>query len=51
MNKPIDPKIGQRVHVIPNHICPCVNLQTIAWVKDASGNLEPLPIDARGQTW
>jgi D-serine deaminase-like pyridoxal phosphate-dependent protein len=45
------PKIGQRVHVIPNHICPCVNLQTMAWVKDAIGNLEPLPIDARGMTW
>lgn len=45
------PKIGQRVHVIPNHICPCVNLQTLAWLKDEAGQLTPLPIDARGQTW
>ncbi|MEO6435499.1 MAG: alanine racemase [Tepidisphaeraceae bacterium] len=45
------PKIGERVHVIPNHICPCVNLQTMAWLKDESGTLEPLPIDARGLTW
>jgi D-serine deaminase-like pyridoxal phosphate-dependent protein len=44
------PKIGERVHVIPNHICPCVNLQTMAWVRDG-GKLEPLPIDARGMVW
>jgi D-serine deaminase-like pyridoxal phosphate-dependent protein len=45
------PKIGQRVHVIPNHICPCVNLQTMAWVRDETGKLEPMAIDARGQIW
>jgi len=45
------PKVGERVHVVPNHICPCVNLQTMAWVKDEAGNLEPLSIDARGQVW
>ena len=45
------PKIGERVHVIPNHICPCVNLQTMAWLRDESGELEPLPIDARGMVW
>lgn len=45
------PKIGQRVHVIPNHICPCVNLQTITWLRDESGELKTLPIDARGQVW
>jgi D-serine deaminase-like pyridoxal phosphate-dependent protein len=44
------PKIGERVHVIPNHICPCVNLQTMAWLRDGDA-LEPLPIDARGQVW
>ena len=44
------PKIGERVHVIPNHICPCVNLQTMAWVRDGE-KIEPLPIDARGQVW
>jgi len=45
------PKVGQRVHVIPNHICPCVNLQTMVWVKDGDSELEPMPIDARGQVW
>jgi D-serine deaminase-like pyridoxal phosphate-dependent protein len=48
---PRRPTIGERVHVIPNHICPCVNLQTMAWVKDSAGALEPMPIDARGQVW
>jgi D-serine deaminase-like pyridoxal phosphate-dependent protein len=45
------PKIGERVHVIPNHICPCVNLQSMTWLRHDKGELEPLPIDARGQTW
>jgi D-serine deaminase-like pyridoxal phosphate-dependent protein len=48
---PRPPKIGQRVHVIPNHICPCVNLQSITWLRDERGELEPLPVDARGQVW
>ena len=45
------PKIGERLHVIPNHICPCVNLQTMTWLKDEAGNLEPMAVDARGQVW
>lgn len=43
------PQLGQRVHVIPNHICPCVNLQDSAWLATADGSLEALPIDARGK--
>jgi D-serine deaminase-like pyridoxal phosphate-dependent protein len=43
------PKLGERVHVIPNHICPCVNLQDAAWWRQPDGMLEPLPIDARGR--
>ena len=42
------PKLGERVSVIPNHICPCVNLQDTAWWSD-EGRLEPLTIDARGK--
>lgn len=45
------PKLGERVHVIPNHICPCVNLQTMVWLRDERGNLEPTEVDARGQVW
>jgi D-serine deaminase-like pyridoxal phosphate-dependent protein len=47
------PKLGDRVRIIPNHICPCVNLQDRAWLLPdegaADGYLQPLPIDARGR--
>lgn len=42
------PKLGQRVTVVPNHICPCINLQDQVWWH-AAGGLEPLAIDARGR--
>lgn len=43
------PKLGERVHVIPNHICPCVNLQNSVWLRDESGAEEVTPVDARGR--
>lgn len=43
------PRLGERITVIPNHICPCVNLQDRAWLRDADGTLAPLTIDARGR--
>ena len=42
------PKLGDRVHVIPNHICPAVNLQTVVWIKHPDGSLESSDVDARG---
>ena len=42
------PKLGQRLAVIPNHICPCVNLQSYAWWQREDGSLERLTIDGRG---
>jgi D-serine deaminase-like pyridoxal phosphate-dependent protein len=42
------PKLGERVTVIPNHICPCVNLQGAVWWRDDDGQLQELTIDARG---
>jgi D-serine deaminase-like pyridoxal phosphate-dependent protein len=42
------PKVGQRVHVIPNHICVAVNLQNSVWLRHADGALEESPVDARG---
>jgi len=42
------PSIGERVTVIPNHICPCVNLQDHFWWHD-DGQLERLPVEARGK--
>jgi D-serine deaminase-like pyridoxal phosphate-dependent protein len=43
------PAIGERVSVIPNHICPCVNLQDRVWLKVADDQYEPLTVDARGR--
>lgn len=42
------PQLGERVSVIPNHICPCVNLQDSAWWLE-DGAVTPLPIEARGK--
>jgi D-serine deaminase-like pyridoxal phosphate-dependent protein len=43
------PKLGERVEVIPNHICPCINLHDAAWLRTIEGELDRLPIDARGR--
>ncbi|HTL28379.1 MAG TPA: hypothetical protein VL282_04140, partial [Tepidisphaeraceae bacterium] len=43
------PKVGQRVSVIPNHICPCVNLQDRMWLRDDAGGLQAMRVDARGR--
>lgn len=45
------PKLGERVHVIPNHICPCSNLQSYVWWLDRSVSHEPqcIKVDARGE--
>ena len=42
------PKLGEQVHVIPNHICPCINLHNRFWLRDESGTLTSMPVDARG---
>jgi D-serine deaminase-like pyridoxal phosphate-dependent protein len=42
------PRLGQRLSVIPNHICPCVNLQNYAWWLRQDGTLERLTIEGRG---
>ena len=38
-------ELGQRVRIIPNHICPCVNLLDRVWLKHEDGRLEPLSVD------
>lgn len=42
------PRVGERVTIIPNHICPCVNLQDHMWLQTATGQLEQMPVDSRG---
>jgi D-serine deaminase-like pyridoxal phosphate-dependent protein len=43
------PRVGERVSVIPNHICPCINLQDAVWWREPDGQLRRLTIDARGR--
>lgn len=43
------PKVGERVTIVPNHICPCVNLQDHAFLQHADNSLESLNIDSRGR--
>jgi D-serine deaminase-like pyridoxal phosphate-dependent protein len=43
------PKIGDRVSVIPNHICPCVNLRDAIWWREEDGSLQSINVDGRGK--
>ena len=45
------PKVGERVTVIPNHICPCVNLQDRVWWKEEGEPPRPIDVDARGRVF
>ena len=42
------PRLGERLAVIPNHICPCVNLHEAVWRQQSDGTLERDTVDARG---
>jgi D-serine deaminase-like pyridoxal phosphate-dependent protein len=41
------PKVGDRLWLIPNHICVCINLQNQFYLHDGA-QLKMLPVDARG---
>lgn len=42
------PKLGERLTIIPNHICPCVNLQDKVMLFDHDRELTETTIDTRG---
>ncbi|MEM7383391.1 MAG: alanine racemase [Verrucomicrobiota bacterium] len=43
------PRLGERVAIIPNHICPCVNLQDrLWWQEEPEAPFVPMEVDARG---
>ncbi len=42
------PQVGERVTVIPNHICPCINLRDAFWWLEPGEAPQALPVDARG---
>jgi len=41
-------QIGQRILVIPNHVCVVSNLFDEAWLMKMNGELARVPVDARG---
>jgi len=43
------PRVGDRLTVVPNHICPCVNLQEMLWLQESDGSLKSSRVDARGR--
>jgi D-serine deaminase-like pyridoxal phosphate-dependent protein len=43
------PAIGQQVEIIPNHVCPAVNLHEEFYVVDGEDVVEVWPIAARGK--
>jgi D-serine deaminase-like pyridoxal phosphate-dependent protein len=43
------PQLGERIAVVPNHICPCINLQDSVWWLEEDGRVERLTVDARGK--
>lgn len=45
------PRIGERISIIPNHICPAVNLTDAIWLRTVDGSLKQLAVDARGRVW
>jgi D-serine deaminase-like pyridoxal phosphate-dependent protein len=42
------PRVGERVTIVPNHVCPTINLTDFAWWL-SGGGVEQLTIDARGK--
>jgi D-serine deaminase-like pyridoxal phosphate-dependent protein len=45
------PKLGEQVTVIPNHICPCINLQDNVWWQEPGEAPQPLLVEARGKVF
>lgn len=43
-------KLGDKTEIIPNHICPCVNLYNFAWIVSNGKILAKVPVAGRGKT-
>ena len=41
--------LGQRIRIVPNHVCVVSNLFDHIWIEGAGGGLEQVPVDARGR--
>ncbi len=42
-------RVGNRVRIIPNHVCVVTNMLDFAWLQREGDELAVLPIDARGK--
>jgi D-serine deaminase-like pyridoxal phosphate-dependent protein len=45
------PKVGDQVNIIPNHICPCVNLQDTVYWREPGEAPKAMNVDARGRVF
>jgi D-serine deaminase-like pyridoxal phosphate-dependent protein len=43
------PRVGDRVRVVPNHVCVSVNLQERLWAIRSNGAMEEWTVEARGR--
>jgi len=41
--------IGDRIRIVPNHVCVVANMFDKGWLITKAGQLVALPIDARGR--
>lgn len=46
---PIALQIGDRIQIVPNHVCTAVNLHTAGYLMTGPNTLEPFPIVGRGK--
>ena len=44
-----DLRVGDRIRIVPNHVCVVANMFDEAWLEDRNGGLTRLKIDARGR--
>jgi D-serine deaminase-like pyridoxal phosphate-dependent protein len=42
-------QVGERIEIVPNHVCVVVNMFDTAWLRRKDGTLEEIAIDARGK--
>jgi len=44
------PALGEVVTIVPNHVCPVVDLFDTVWAVAPDGSVERWPVDARGRS-
>jgi len=44
-------RIGQKLSIIPNHICTTVNLYDYVFFQNKDGSFRKVKVEARGKLW